>query len=131
MNISVYDTTFQGSTTGSVTQGGLQVNSFSFPKMIVENCIFDHLRYNDVAFAQMAALMHYPAALQIQIKPFDFWALMQTLNTGPVDYYGYHIYILNCTFSDNFRAVVINSEALMLNILRIQIKDQHLVTIKS
>ena len=96
MNVFIHDSTFEGSGFGSVTQGGLQVNSFSFPKMIIENCIFSPLKYNDVAFAQISALKGYPAALSISVKQFDFSDLFPTLNIQTVRYYD--IMILRCLF---------------------------------
>ena len=42
LDVHIYDTAFEGNEQGSVVHGGLQVNSFCFPKMFVKNCTFSH-----------------------------------------------------------------------------------------
>ena len=123
LDIHIYDTIFEGSELGSVVQGGLKVNSFSFPKIIVKDCMFNHLKYNDIAFTQIAALTQHPAALYIKIHLMSYNDLLTDLNTDVAKLHGYHTYIVNSTFFNNFRAIAINSRFIGSDILKVYIKD--------
>ena len=110
LNIYIYDTIFEGFEQGSPTQGGLKVNSFSFPKITIENCIFNDLKYNDIAFAQMAALLLSPAAVSLNIESFSIPWYARSLNIKPVKPNGHHVNIINTTFSNNVRAIGVTSD---------------------
>ena len=122
-NLSIYisDTIFEGSEQGSVTQGGLKINSFCFPRIIIENCTFNHLKYNDIAFAQMAASKQNPAATYINIEQVPLPQFVPDINRDRISPTHYHSYIFNTTFTNNFRAIAVN--ALDSAGFQLQIKD--------
>ena len=121
LNIYIFDTIFEGSKQGSVMQGGLKINALGFPRVIVENCTFNHLKYNDIAFAQMAALKQNPAAMYINIEKPPIPHLAPDINREPDVSGYYHIFISNTTFSNNVRAISIS--VLLSEGFKLQIKD--------
>ena len=122
LNINIYNSAFEGPEQGSLAQGGLKINSFCYPKMIVENSTFKNLKYSDIGFAQMASLIQHPAAVSIQVQNFGWPTKLPGINIATVEPYGYHMHIVNCTFAQNFRAVAVNSEFQFLDILKILVE---------
>ena len=121
LNMYIYGTIFEGSEQGSVTQGGLKINTFCFPRVIVENCTFNHLVYNDIAFAQVAALKQNPAAIYVNIEQLIYPQFSSNINRNPHASGHYHIHILKTTYSNNFHAAAVS--AFYSHRFWLQIKD--------
>ena len=102
LDVNIFDTLFEGTAQGSAAQGGLQVNSFCFPKIHVEKTVFSHLKYNDLGFSHMAGLLKHPAAMMITISDSYFIKECRIVHT-------YHIDICDSVFISNFRGLIVKS----------------------
>ena len=124
LGIFLSETSFVGTSHGSVIQGGLKATSFCFPIISVENCIFKDLKYSDIVFSHVAALQSVPAAFSIilhEFSRFGFSNFGAGINLKPLG--RHHVYVSNTTFQSNFRGFGIKSHFPGNHVLKVQVTD--------
>ncbi len=115
-------TDFEGPVHGSAILGGLSLQSFSYPQVVVEKCSFAKIRYDDVARAHMSAAATLPAALSIELMSLG----QKPYSISPRPASGFHLTLSNLTFQNNFRAVVLsggNGWEMLSHHIHIQIEN--------
>ncbi len=123
LTLNLKTTVFQGSDLGSATQGGLRIETFCHPQVIVQKCLFDNLKFSDIAFTQMASLKQFPAGMVIRVFHIQHDQYAHNFNKKPVKLYGQHIYVLDSIFSNNLRGLAVASFSKDYNLISIMINE--------
>ena len=114
---------FQGSASGSVTQGGLKIETYCFPKVVLEKCLFDNLKFFDIAFTQIASLKQIQAAMGLRVHHIENQQYMKHFSVERVKLYEHHIYVLDCVFSNNLRALAVASLSKLSQVVTVLVND--------
>ncbi len=106
----IRDTAFRSPSSGSAVLGGLNLQSFSFPSVTIEHCVFVNIKYDTMAYTQIGTFWDASAALTFGIRSTNdkshFVPPRRGFSCKSSDF---HLNLSHITFKGNLRAVAFES----------------------
>ncbi len=108
--LHIHNSVFNGSNNGSNIMGGVEIASLCSPYLVIEDTIFQGLRFADLSYALLANDMFDTAALRMRIFKHEFQEFCKFCKEEEHHAYNPQIAILNATFRNNMGGVAISVE---------------------